>query len=154
MTLKELFQPAETDTAVKARSHMADVVDRLFDDNWRDQFSADDYRLLMPSVNFVKEDEKHFTMEAEMPGFKKEDISVEIKDNCLVIKGTKKEDEESEEDKTNSRKFSCVKFKKAFLIPEETDRSSVDAEFKDGRLTVKLAKSAHKTNKDKPVPVH
>jgi HSP20 family protein len=152
MKLKEVFHPPEVEK--ESRSHIAEVVDKLFDDNWRDEFSEEDYRLLMPFVNFVKEDGRHFTMEAEMPGFQKENITVEIKNNCLVIKGSRKEEDESKSKKKTSRRFSCVKFEKEFLIPEETDRDSVDAEFKNGRLTVKMAKAAEKNNENKLVSVH
>ena len=79
-------------------------------------------------------------MEAELPKFKKEEISLAIENNCLILMGTKEDDKEAT-------------FKKPFPIPEETDRGNIEATFEDGILTVKMVTGGNCTG-DVSIPVN
>lgn len=93
----------------------------------------------------VHEDEKNITIEAEIPGVKKEDIKVSVnEDNILVLKGTKNREVKTEDDKDGitylkvERNFG--EFTRSFVLPENINTNKIDAEFKDGLLKVKLEK--------------
>ena len=97
-----------------------------------------------PTVD-VHEDEKNITIEAEIPGVKKEDIKVSINDeNTLVLKGTKSRETKSEDEKDGATflrvERSFGEFTRSFVLPENVNTESIAAEFKDGLLKVVLAK--------------
>lgn len=97
-----------------------------------------------PTVD-VQEDEKHITIEAEIPGVKKEDIKVSINDeNVLVLKGSKKRETKTEDEKDGSTYLrverSFGEFTRSFVLPDNVNTDSIDAEFKDGLLKVVLEK--------------
>ncbi len=97
-----------------------------------------------PTVD-VQEDEKHITIEAEIPGVKKEDIKVSINDeNILVLKGTKNRETKTEDEKDGTTflrvERSFGEFTRSFVLPDNVNTDSIDAEFKDGLLKVVLEK--------------
>lgn len=97
-----------------------------------------------PTVD-VQEDEKNITIEAEIPGVKKEDIRVSINDeNVLVLKGTKNRETKTEDEKDGTTYLrverSFGEFTRSFVLPDNVNTESIDAEFKDGLLKVVLEK--------------
>lgn len=95
----------------------------------------------MPGVN-VKETEKEFLVEMAVPGMKKEDFNVKIDNNLLTVSSEKK-DESSEKDKEGRyirREFSYQSFQRAFSLPENCDKESIDASYANGILHISIAK--------------
>ena len=97
-----------------------------------------------PTVD-VHEDEKNITIEAEIPGVKKEDIKVSVNDeNVLVLKGTKNRETKTEDTKDGATYLrverSFGEFTRSFVLPDNVNTDSIDAEFKDGLLKVVLEK--------------
>jgi HSP20 family protein len=90
-----------------------------------------------------------YEMHLEMPGIPKEDINIEVKSNAIEI-SAKHEQNSEEQDKNWLRKErSSISFYRALELPEELKTDKVDAELKDGILTVKLPKVDPKPE-DKP----
>ena len=89
----------------------------------------------------VREDQDHFYVEAELPGFKKEDVDITLEDQTLTISAERKS-ESSEEKKgellLNERRYS--RFLRSFTLPPTVDEQSVNAKLTDGVLTVTLNK--------------
>lgn len=82
----------------------------------------------------------HYEMCIEMPGIPKDDINIEVTQNTVEI-SAKHEDSKEEKDKNwLHRERSSMSFYRAFELPEELKTDNVDAEFKDGILTLKLPK--------------
>lgn len=84
-----------------------------------------------------------FVIEAELPGFKKEDINLDIEDDILTIKATR-QNEESDED--SKRKFIRRErfygsYTRSFDV-SNIDTSAITAEYNDGILTLVLPKKA------------
>jgi HSP20 family protein len=94
-----------------------------------------------PKVDVIEHDDK-FIIEAEIPGLKKEDVSVELVDDVLSIKGEKRHDSESKNDtgKYLRRELKRSSFKRSFSLGDNIDKTGVDAEFNNGVLTVILKK--------------
>lgn len=95
----------------------------------------------LPKVN-VSETDKAISVHAELPGVKKDDIKVEVKNDTLLIKGEKKF-QKKEEDK--DRKFTRVEssygfFERAIPLPEGVDSSKVAAKFNEGVLELEIPK--------------
>ncbi len=102
----------------------------------------------MPAVN-EKEDEKAYYIEVDLPGVKKEDINVEVKDNILVISGERKFKKE-EEDKGYKRVESFFgKFERRFTLPADADAEKIEAKVEDGVLHITIPKIEQKENAKK-----
>jgi HSP20 family protein len=90
-----------------------------------------------PRVN-VEEQEDRFEITADVPGMKKEEIDIEVRDNVLTIKGERKLEKEEENTNYHICERSCGTFQRAFTLPENVTADDIEAEYADGilRLTV------------------
>ena len=94
----------------------------------------------LPSVDISEEDDK-YKIAAELPGMKKEDISIRVKGDSLVIKGERKMKKEEKDDAKYHRiELSYGNFYRSFKLPEDADSDSVKADYVDGLLTVSINK--------------
>ena len=94
-----------------------------------------------PLVDIV-EDDKQYTIKAELPGVKKEDIKVGVQDDVLTISGHRHYEKEEKDKKFHRVERAYGSFARSFPIPEDSDGQKVSAEFKDGILKVQLPKTA------------
>ncbi|RMD46834.1 MAG: Hsp20/alpha crystallin family protein [Aquificota bacterium] len=93
-----------------------------------------------PRVDVYEKDDK-LIVEAEIPGAKKEDIEVKIKDNAIVVKGeVKKEEEKKEENYYRSERF-YGKFERVIPLPVEVKAEEAKATFEDGILKLEIPKA-------------
>jgi HSP20 family protein len=94
-------------------------------------------------------------LEAELPGVKKEDLEINIKDDYLVIKGEKKSfNEEKKKGQLIKVERSFGSFYRTIALPSDIDKEQVNAELKDGLLHIEIKKSANQVSEQKKIPVH
>lgn len=105
-----------------------------------------------PSVDLVENDD-NFLMTAELPGMKKEDITLNLVNNVLTLKGEKKTERELKEDKYYRLERSAGSFQRSFNLPADVQVDKVTAEFKDGVLKVTLPKKEEVKPKSIPIKV-
>lgn len=89
----------------------------------------------------IKEDDKNYTVHAEMPGVKKEDIHVQVDGNRVSLAAeVKRESEQRDGEKIlrSERYFGQVS--RSFQLAQDIDESQAQAEFKDGVLQLMLPK--------------
>jgi HSP20 family protein len=120
---------------------LRDEMDRLFDvafptlsnlhrtgllGDWQGEFPVDLYQ-----------DKNAFTLRAELPGFRKEDISVDIADGILTVTGHQKAEAEAKDKDTavQERRVS-----RAVTLPENLDLDKIQAAYENGVLSVTLPK--------------
>jgi HSP20 family protein len=105
-----------------------------------------------PKVNIV-ENEKGYTISAELPGVSKDDIDIDLKDNTLSIKGEKKA--VTKDEKENYIRVESIygKFERSFSVSDDIDRNGVNASFNDGVLTLVLNKKEESKPKQIKVEV-
>jgi HSP20 family protein len=89
----------------------------------------------------VHEDKDKFTVNLELPGLKREDISVHLEDGSLIISGERKVETISEETEVHRRERYYGKFSRALTLPTAVAADQVKAAYKDGILTVTLPKA-------------
>eukprot|EP01121_Diplochlamys_sp_Union-15-3_P003909 TRINITY_DN13851_c0_g1_i1.p1 TRINITY_DN13851_c0_g1~~TRINITY_DN13851_c0_g1_i1.p1 ORF type:complete len:235 (+),score=43.55 TRINITY_DN13851_c0_g1_i1:44-748(+) len=92
----------------------------------------------------ISETDEHVVIAAELPGIKKEDIQINVKEGMLEIKGEKKQ--ESKFDNKN-RKYSRVErsygsFIRRLELPYDVKPEEIKAKFDHGVLTINVPKSA------------
>jgi HSP20 family protein len=92
----------------------------------------------------VKEDDKAFTVKADIPGVKKEDIQVDIDDDRISVRAEmKKENEEKKGEKVvySERAYGMVS--RSFTLPVAVEAKDAKAEYKDGVLNLTLPKKGN-----------
>ena len=113
-----------------------------FNDFFKDT-QARDNTPWSPAVDILN-GKDHVVLNMELPGMKKEEISINIKDRVLTIKGDKKIENEDKKDHyyRKERVYGC--FKRSFTLSEDVRIDDVSADFKDGVLTLTLKKDTTK----------
>lgn len=81
-----------------------------------------------------------FELAIELPGMKKDDIEVEADKNSVTVKAERKEMEEEKKKDYYYCERGYSGYMRTFGLPEEIDAGSVDAEYKNGVLTVTMKK--------------
>ncbi len=123
-------------------SNLRDEMNRLFDLT-TPGFSAREDRLLgvwSPPLD-VFQDKDHVFVKVELPGMKKEDIQISLHENTLTISGERKQEQEVKEgDGYRSERF-FGRFHRSLTLPVSVESSRVTAQYKDGILTVTMAKA-------------
>ena len=89
----------------------------------------------------ITEDEKEYTIKAELPDVKKDDVKISVQNDALSITGERKYEKEEKNKKYHRVERAYGSFSRSFTVPEDADADRVSAEFKDGLLQVHLPKS-------------
>lgn len=92
----------------------------------------------------VKEDEKSYTIRAEIPGVKKDDIKVDVDGNLVSLRAeVKQEKEEKKDEKIVYSERAYGMASRSFTLPGEVDAAGAKAEYQDGLLSLTLPKKAN-----------
>ena len=94
----------------------------------------------------ICEDDKEYVIKAELPEVKKEDVKVSAEEGTLTITGERRFEKEEKGKKYHRVERAYGTFVRNFSLPDDASPGNVTAQFKDGMLTVHLAK----TEKPKP----
>lgn len=105
-----------------------------------------------PSVN-TREGENAYHVEVDLPGVKKEDINVDVKDNIITISGERKTKEEVKKDQYYKVESSYGRFDRSFTLPENVDVENIHAESQDGVLEVIIPKMEKVEDRPKKIEV-
>lgn len=134
-----------------------DFFDKMFDNFFSDDFFAPTQFNNTNIGNFsvdVQEDENQYTLAADLPGVKKENIALEYDNNYLTI-GAKREDiVESKDDKNNfvRRERSYGESRRSFYV-DNVDETNIDASFNDGVLKIVLPKKVKGKESSKRIDI-
>lgn len=93
-----------------------------------------------PAVD-VSETDNDYTIKAEIPEVKKEDVKVTLQDGQLTIQGERKQEKEEKGKRYHRIERSYGSFLRSFDLPVNVDEAKAKADFKDGVLTLTLPKS-------------
>jgi HSP20 family protein len=120
-----------------------DEIDRVFHDFTQSAGltpgSTSGNALMSPVIN-VAETDKALEITAELPGVDQQDVDVTVTDNRLTIQAEKKAEEEDKSKDYHVVERSYGKFSRSMSLPFSVDPDKVDAQFKNGVLTVTLPK--------------
>ena len=93
-----------------------------------------------PAVDIYETDEK-LVLKVELPGLKKEDINIEVRDNTLTLKGERKFEKEVKEENYHRIERVYGSFHRPFTLPSTIKQEKIEAAFKDGILEISLPKA-------------
>jgi HSP20 family protein len=105
-----------------------------------------------PAVD-ISENGKSYTIKADMPEVKKEDVKVTVKNGVLELSGERKSETEEKDEKHHRIERSYGRFLRTFTLPEDADAAGIHAKCKEGVLTVTLPKSKDAKAKELAVKV-
>jgi HSP20 family protein len=95
-----------------------------------------------PAVD-VQETDGEYLVKTDLPEVKKEDVTVEIHDGMLTVRGERHQEKEEKGKKFHRIERAYGRFERRIAVPAEVDAQKVSAEFRDGVLKVHLPKSAN-----------
>jgi HSP20 family protein len=127
------------------RSEFITPFDRIFDDFFGSSWPAANFgdsslysKNSYPKVDVLEYDEK-YVLEADLGGLSKEDVSVELEGNLIVIRGGKRSKNIADEKaRYVYREIKRSSFVRTFTLGRDVDRDSVKADFVDGLLTITM----------------
>ncbi len=132
------------------------LVPSIFSDNFIDDF-FDDFSgparpmhgLHTPTAIMktdVRETEKGYELDIDLPGYKKEDIQAELKDGNLTISATMKQDNDKKDKEGNyiRRERFYGNCSRTFYVGEDIEQGDISAKFEDGILKVSVPKKEPK----------
>jgi HSP20 family protein len=133
---------------------MQDEMDRLFPTFWPktqgDATNGDS--AWRPSLEVYEESDK-VVVKAEIPGVKKENISISLTDDVLTIKGERKFEHEEKMENYLLFEGSYGSFHRMLQIPQPVKADAVKAEYKDGILEIQLPKAEESKTREIKITV-
>ena len=128
--------------------------DPWFSDPWFDDrdiqkaekklYGHNDKKLMLTDI---KESDKGYELEMDLPGFKKEEIKASIENGYLIIsaeKGLEKDEKESEGKKYICRERYTGSCQRAFYVGDDIEKDDIKASFKHGILHLDIPKKQPK----------
>jgi len=106
----------------------------------------------IPPVD-ISEDDKEYTLKAELPGMIKEDVKVTVENGVLSITGERKAEKEAQDKKYHRIERSYGSFIRSFTLPDGALPDKISAEFKDGILKLHLPKDEKAKSKTVDVKI-
>jgi HSP20 family protein len=115
----------------------SDIVDQFFGNNWLNNRTDSKW---MPAVD-IEEDDNGFKFLIELPGIEKDDVKISLHDDILTIKGEKKYEKKDE-----GKNYHCYErrygtFERSFRLNSAVITDKIDANFKNGVLTIEMPKA-------------
>jgi HSP20 family protein len=89
----------------------------------------------------IIEDDKEYVIRAELPEVRKDDVKVTVENGVLTISGERKMEKEEKGKKYHRVERAYGSFVRSFTLPEDADTEKIQAEFKEGILTIHLPKN-------------
>lgn len=117
-----------------------DIVDEMFNAKNGMNYGQDSF---MPNVD-IAESETQFEISAELPGLKKDAISVDLENGRLTISGERKFENKEESKNYHRMESSYGTFTRSFYLPDSIDEESINATYTDGVLSITIQKQEEK----------
>mgnify|MGYP003579475020 FL=1 len=119
-------------------------VERLFDEMIHRPWGfCREIRGWNPSIDLYETPEA-FVLEADLPGVKEEDVTVNVENDDLVLQGWRSLEKSHSDGRFHTMERSSGHFMRQMKLPESVEKDAIKAEFKDGVLRVMLPKAKRK----------
>ncbi len=99
----------------------------------------------------LKETKEGYVIKADLPGVKESDLELALNGNLLSIKGHREEEHHEEGESYYTTERSYGSFARTFTLPDSVDSEHVDADLKEGVLTVRVPKRPEAQPKRIPI---
>ena len=92
----------------------------------------------LPPVGIYENDKHEVVLKAELPDVRREDIDLRIENNTLTISGKREMDKDVKEQQYHRVERTFGSFSRSFTLPQTVDATRINAEYKQGVLTITL----------------
>lgn len=118
-----------------------DRFNRLFNDAFSNVFGGEEltHRTWAPPVD-IYETDHDLVLKAELPGIDPKDLDIRVENGTLYLKGERKHESETKEENYHRIERSYGSFVRTFALPNSVSTENVKADYKDGVLTLTMAK--------------
>ncbi len=110
---------------------------RQFDEDWHGPSTRGGW---LPALD-VHETDDQYAVTVELPGVAREDVTIEFNEGLLTVRGEKKSEREDKKEKRRFIERHYGTFSRSFSLPSDADADHIDANFKDGVLTLTIPKT-------------
>lgn len=120
---------------------MHEQINRLFDEAFGRGASGEvEYGAWAPAVD-LREEDKQYVIEADLPGVKKDDIEIQLENNVLTIRGERRFEKETQKNNYHRIERAYGRFLRSFTLPSRVEASKISATHKDGILEIIVPKA-------------
>jgi HSP20 family protein len=102
----------------------------------------------------VEENGDNYLLKLDLPGVKKEDVKISYSDGQLSISGERKQENVKKDSKIHRLERAYGKYYRSFNLPKKIKEDKINAEFKDGQLTITIPKAEEAKPKEIEISVN
>ena len=113
-------------------------------EHWFEHWPGDEGARFVPKVG-IAEREREFALSLDLPGFKTNELDVEVKDDQLIVKGERRQSEKHKEDGYLREERAFGAFERRFVLPRSVARDKIAVNYIDGVLQVTMPKHEEAT---------
>ena len=118
--------------------------ENFFFERWFDHWHGDEVTRFVPKAG-ITEREQEFDLSLDLPGFKKTELGVEVKDDQLIVRGERRKSEKHKEGGYLREERAFGVFERRFVLPQSVVRHKIAVNYKDGVLRVTVPKHEEAT---------
>lgn len=141
MTKMTRYTP--TRTLRDLQREVDDIFDRFFDRGSSNQGSS---AVWSPRTDLLETDNS-YRIRLDLPGMTKEDITINLQNNTLTVRGERKSERTDEEEDYVRVERAFGTFHRTFTLPDAVDDQNIEAGYKDGVLTIDVPKTEESTRR-------
>jgi HSP20 family protein len=119
---------------------LREAMDRLFDDAFTRPINLRDGGWSAPAIDMYQTDDE-VVVKAALPGFKADDVQINVTGEVLTIRGELKHEEEQKEKAWHIREQRWGSFERSVALPTDVVADKANADFANGILTITLPKA-------------
>lgn len=125
---------------VREMMTLREAMDRLFDDAFTRPINLRDGGWSAPAIDMYQTDDE-VVVKAALPGFKADEVQINITGDVLTIRGELKHEEEKKERAWHIREQRWGSFERSVALPTAVTSDKANADFENGILTITLPKA-------------
>lgn len=140
-------------------------IDRLFDDAFRgftsinhsplwDKIMDSDFTLTFRANVNISSSDKQYTITLEAPGMEQKDLSIEIQDRVLLLKGNKQKEHEEKDQNFYRIERHYGRFERVLSLPEDSNADEISATMKNGLLTLTIPRMERTKSYATPIKIN
>jgi len=141
---------------VNLYSSLQDEINAVFDEFFKRKLALgenDMDQAFVPAIDII-ENEKSYSIKAELPGLKEDEIDLQVDNGQLIIKGERKQQYEVEIESMLVNESSYGSFYRSFPLPDNVDAErKYSANLQNGILSINIPKKKDTKSKVKSIPI-
>ncbi len=119
-----------------ANNWLPSLIDEMFNNDYAGGTAM---RTTHPAVN-ISESEDHFSLEMVIPGFSKDDVTIEVDKDILSIYAEVENKQEETTEQFTRKEFVKKSFKRSFNLPDTVNQDAIKGSYNNGILSLALPK--------------